>query len=99
MFLKPTGCVILAPHLIGIRKKDLGLPRWEEATERQCRDGMCWKDDEEAYNDSRPFKVTCRDRSGVIFTVITDNYFGYCKEEVKTHAWAGVLRRADDPHS
>ena len=79
-----TGCVILAPHLIGIRKKDLGLPRWEEATERQRRDGMCWKDEKDAYNDSRPFKVTCRDKSGVIFTIITDNYFGYCKKEVKT---------------
>jgi phosphoenolpyruvate carboxykinase (diphosphate) len=79
-----TGCVMLAPHLIGIRKKELGLPRFEDATERQRRDGMCWKDEEETYNDGRPFKVTCRDLSGVIVTIITDNYFGYCKKEVKT---------------
>jgi len=79
-----TGCVILAPHLTGIRKKDAGLPRFEEATERQRRDGMCWRDEEEIYNEGRPFKVTCRDPSGVIVTIITDNYFGYCKKEVKT---------------
>jgi hypothetical protein len=30
------------------------------------------------------FKVTCRDKSGVIVTVIADNYFGYSKKEVKT---------------
>ena len=79
-----TGCVILAPHLTGLRKKDLGLPRYDAATGRQRRDGMCWQDEEEPYNEGRPFKVTCRDRSGVIVTIITDNYFGYCKKEVKT---------------
>jgi hypothetical protein len=29
-------------------------------------------------------KVTCRDARGVVVTVIADNYFGYCKKEVKT---------------
>ncbi len=38
-----TGCVILAPHLVGMRKKDLGLPHFDQATERQRRDGMCWQ--------------------------------------------------------
>jgi len=28
-----TGCVVLAPHLVGVRKKDLGLPHESEATE------------------------------------------------------------------
>jgi hypothetical protein len=27
-----TGCVVLAPHLVGIRKKDLGLPHVSQAT-------------------------------------------------------------------
>ncbi len=31
-----------------------------------------------------PFKLTCRDETGVIVTLIADNYFGYCKKEVKT---------------
>ena len=41
-----TGCVILAPHLVGMKKKDFGLPHFDEATERQRRDGMCWRDRE-----------------------------------------------------
>ena len=38
-----SGCIILAPHLVGTKKKDVGLPRYEDATERQRRDGMCWR--------------------------------------------------------
>jgi len=79
-----TGCVVLAPHLVGIRKKALGLPHASEATERQRRDGMCWTHEEEPYNGGRPFKVACRDARGVMVTVIADNYYGYCKKEVKT---------------
>ena len=45
-----TGCVILAPHLTKITKKDAGLPHWDQATERQRRDGACWKDEWEFYN-------------------------------------------------
>jgi phosphoenolpyruvate carboxykinase (diphosphate) len=79
-----TGCVVLAPHLTKMTKKDLGLPHLDSATERQRRDRMCWKDERELYNDGTAFKMTCRDESGVIVTVIADNYFGYCKKEVKT---------------
>lgn len=79
-----TGCVILAPHLIQFTKKELGLPAYEKATERQRRDGMCWKDPNEKYNNGQAFKITCRDTRGVIVTIIADNYFGYCKKEVKT---------------
>jgi hypothetical protein len=79
-----TGCVVLAPHLVGIPKKTLGLPHASEATQRQRRDGMCWSDEAEPYNDGRAFKVACRDARGVMVTVIADNYFGYCKKEVKT---------------
>lgn len=79
-----TGCVILAPHLIRLKKKDLGLPHYDKATERQRRDGMCWKDEKELYNDGSAFKITCRNEAGVMVTLIADNYFGYCKKEVKT---------------
>ena len=79
-----TGCVILAPHLIKVTKKDAGLPPWDKATERQQRDGMCWKSETELYNNGGAFKLTCRDESGVIVTLIADNYYGYCKKEVKT---------------
>jgi len=79
-----SGCVILAPHLTKLTKQALGLPRWEDATARQRRDGMCWRTAAELYNGGLPFKVTCRDETGVMVTVIADNYFGYCKKEVKT---------------
>jgi hypothetical protein len=79
-----TGCVILAPHLTKLTKKDLGLPRYDQATERQQREGMCWQNDNELYNDGLPFKITCRDKNGVIVTIIADNYFGYSKKEVKS---------------
>jgi hypothetical protein len=79
-----TGCVIVAPHLIQLTKKEVGLPHVGEATPRQVRDGMCWRDEYEKYNDGGAFKITCRDHRGVIVTVIADNYFGYCKKEVKT---------------
>ncbi len=79
-----TGCVVLAPHLTKVTKKEAGLPHWDQATERQRRDGACWKDEWEFYNNGQAFKLTCRDESGVIVTIIADNYFGYCKKEVKT---------------
>jgi hypothetical protein len=79
-----TGCVILAPHLVNLRKKDLGLPHFDNATERQKRDGMCWKKENEKYNDGGAFKITARDERGVVVTLIADNYYGYCKKEVKT---------------
>jgi phosphoenolpyruvate carboxykinase (diphosphate) len=79
-----TGCVILAPHLVKTTKKSVGLPHFDQATERQRRDGMCWKKEDELYNNGGAFKLTCRDESGVIVTIIADNYFGYCKKEVKT---------------
>jgi phosphoenolpyruvate carboxykinase (diphosphate) len=79
-----TGCVILAPHLAGIRKKDIGLPHEKDATDRQRRDGMYWRDPDEPYNGGGSFKICCRDERGVIVTIIADNYYGYCKKEVKT---------------
>ncbi len=96
-----TGCIILAPHLNGLTKKELGLPKWDDATPRQRRDGMCWKEAAEPYNDGVAFKLTARDASGVIVTLISDNYFGYCKKEVKTHLSyaANLLGRAEEEHA
>ncbi len=79
-----TGCIILATHLTTLKKKDLGLPAWADATDRQKRDGMAWKDPNELYNDGSPFKICARDERGVMVTLIADNYYGYSKKEVKT---------------
>ncbi|HWN96758.1 MAG TPA: hypothetical protein VNT99_17145 [Methylomirabilota bacterium] len=96
-----TGCVILAPHLIRVKKRDVGLPSWADATERQRRDGMCWKTEDELYNNGNAFKLTARDERGVVVTIIADNYFGYCKKEVKTQISyaANLFGMAEEEHA
>ncbi len=96
-----TGCVILAPHLVRMKKKDLGLPSIETATERQKKEGMCWETEDELYNGGQPFKLTARDKKGVIVTIVADNYFGYCKKEVKTQISysANLFGLAEEEHS
>ncbi len=96
-----TGCVILAPHLTKITKKELGLPHIDNATQRQKDEGMCWKQDGELYNDGSAFKLTCRDENGIIITLISDNYFGYCKKEVKTQIGyaANLLGNVEEEHA
>jgi hypothetical protein len=79
-----TGCIILAPQMTKLKKKDVGLPHISEATERQKKDGMCWENEDELYNEGGAFKITCRDDRGVVITLIADNYYGYSKKEVKT---------------
>jgi hypothetical protein len=96
-----TGCVILAPHLVYLTKQELGLPHISQATERQKQDRMCWEKPDERYNDGDAFKVTCRTAEGVIVTIIADNYFGYCKKEVKTQISyaANLLGGCEEEHS
>jgi phosphoenolpyruvate carboxykinase (diphosphate) len=96
-----TGCVILATHLTHFTKRELGLPAWDAATERQRRDGMCWKKPEERYNDGVAFKLTARDPNGVMVTLIADNYFGYCKKEVKAQISfaANLLGQCEEEHA
>jgi phosphoenolpyruvate carboxykinase (diphosphate) len=96
-----TGCVILAPHLVGIPKLALGLPHIDQATERQKREGMCWTREDEPYNGGGAFKLACRDRRGVMVTVIADNYYGYCKKEVKTQISyaANLYGLAEEEHA
>ncbi len=96
-----TGCVILAPHLVTTNKKDLGLPNIADATERQKREGMCWTSPDELYNEGGAFKITCRDKRGVVVTIIADNYYGYCKKEVKTQLSyaANLFGNAEEEHA
>lgn len=96
-----TGCIILATHLVNLTKRELGLPTWDKATPRQRRDGMCWKDPAEKYNDGKPFKVCARDSRGVIVSIIADNYFGYSKKEIKAQISysANLLGLAEEEHA
>ena len=96
-----TGCIIFAPQLTQLKKKDLGLPHYDDATDRQRTDGMCWRDENELYNDGSSFKITARDDRGVVVTVIADNYFGYAKKEIKTEInySANLFGLAEEEHS
>ncbi len=96
-----TGCIVLAPQLLEFTKKELGLPHYDDATERQRNDGVCWKEESELYNDGQPFKVTCRSEAGVVITLIADNYFGYSKKEIKTQISysANLYGLAEEEHS
>ena len=62
---------------------------------------MCWSDERELYNDGNAFKVTCRDHRGVIVTLIADNYFGYCKKEVKSQLSyaANLMGMCEEEHA
>src|SRR5438045_6960371 len=77
------------------------MPPDAKATERHLRDGQCWKAEAELYNGGGAVKVTASDESGVIVTIIADNYFGYCKKEVKTQVSfaANLLGRAEEEHA
>jgi hypothetical protein len=96
-----TGCVILAPQLVTLKKTDVGLPNIADATELQKRDGMCWESEDELYNGGSAFKITARDNRGVMVTLIADNYFGYCKKEVKTQLSyaANLFGNAEEEHA
>ena len=96
-----TGYVILAPHLTTLTKKSLGLPHFDDATDRQKRDRMCWASPDERYNNGDAFKVTARDTQGVMVTVIADNYYGYCKKEIKTQInfAANLLGMVEEEHA
>jgi hypothetical protein len=96
-----TGYIVLAPHLTKLKKKALGLPHYDVATERQRRDGIYWETEDDLYNGGDAFKMTARDTEGVIVTIIADNYYGYCKKEVKTQISyaANLLGYAEEEHS
>ncbi|MDQ1771788.1 hypothetical protein GQR60_15220 [Labilibaculum sp. A4] len=96
-----TGCIVLAPQLLNLKKKELGLPHYDDATERQRNDGVCWKDENELYNNGNAFKLTCRNEKGIVITLIADNYFGYSKKEIKTQISysANLYGLSEEEHS
>ena len=61
----------------------------------------CGMKEDELYNDGGAFKITCRDASGRVVTAIADNYFGYCKKEVKTQISfaANLYGLAEEEHA
>src|SRR5260370_34650882 len=87
--------------MVGLVMAALGLPQEQDATARQKRDGMLWRDPNEPYNGGNAFKICCRDHRGVVVTIIADNYYGYCKKEVKTQISfaANLFGLAEEEHA
>lgn len=78
-----SGCIIFVLYFNFICKVDFGLFYVDQVIDCQCCDGMCWFDEFEFYNEGKLFKLCVCDEFGVIFIIVVDNYFGYCKKEVK----------------
>lgn len=100
-FTGVTGMVVLAPQLMDKTKKELGLPHISEATDQQKEQGMCWSNEADLYNDGEAFKCTHRTKEGWVITLIADNYYGYCKKEVKTQISfaTNLLGNAEEEHA
>lgn len=96
-----TGCVILAPHLTRVTKKEVGLPSKADASPELLAAGLYWEKEDECYNNGSAFKICARDERGVMVTLIADNYFGYCKKEVKTQISfsANLFGLAEEEHA
>jgi hypothetical protein len=96
-----SGCVILAPHLTRLTKLAVGLPHVSKATDAERAAGMCWSREDDLYNEGRPFKITSRGLEGVMVTILADNYFGYCKKEIKTQIGysANLYGLAEEEHA
>ena len=97
-----TGCVILAPHLVGVPQE--GPRAAARTTRRPSASGAtacAGATPDERYNGGEAFKITCRDARGVIVTIIADNYYGYCKKEVKTQISyaANLFGLAEEEHA
>ncbi len=62
---------------------------------------MCWSDEGELYNNGGAFKITARSLDGVMVTILADNYYGYCKKEVKTQISfsANLFGLAEEEHA
>lgn len=76
-----TQCIIVAPHLCELKKVDLGLPHFKQASAAEREFGLCWKDEDELLNGGEQFHVTLRDAEGHIITIVPE-YLGYTKKGV-----------------
>ncbi|KAL0226847.1 hypothetical protein P9112_014171 [Eukaryota sp. TZLM1-RC] len=95
-----TGMIICAPHIRKLKKKDLGLPHYDDATETQRQQGMCWQNEDELYRDGGAFNLWYRTKEGVAVTIITDSYFGYYKKTVKAFlSFASNLSFSEEEHA
>ena len=68
-----------------MKKDALGLPHYDRGHRAPApRRHVLARSRRALQRAARPFKIACRDQRGVMVTIIADNYYGYCKKEVKT---------------
>ena len=81
-----TGCVILAPHLVGISQEGSGpAARFERSHRAPApRRHVLEAGRRALQRRPAPSRSPAATHRGVMVTLIADNYFGYCKKEVKT---------------
>ena len=72
-----SGCVILAPHLIGTTKKELGLM---SPGNRPAKKAACAGNETMNSTTTEAPSDPCRDASGRVVTAIADNYFDIAKK-------------------
>lgn len=97
-----VGLIIVNPLLTKLTKLELGLPHFSEATSKQRKAGMCWRDEKELYNEGEPFHLTLGDDiTPTAVTLIADPYFGYDKKTTKHHMrrFTHLIGRAIEEHS
>ena len=82
-------------------QKELGLPPWDERPSASDATACAGRTGPKSTTTARAFKITCRTAAGVIVTIIADNYFGYCKKEVKTQISyaANLYGNVEEEHS
>jgi hypothetical protein len=61
---------MLAPHLTGLLKQELGLPHWDDARRAPAPRRHVLEKPDERYNDGGAFKIVRRDERGVMVTMI-----------------------------
>ena len=99
-----TGCVILAPHLVGLRaRRTSACPTSSQATAAAAARRACAGRERRraATTTASPSRSRPATAPGVMVTIIADNYFGYCKKEVKTQIGyaANLFGLAEEEHA
>jgi hypothetical protein len=79
-----TGLVVLAPHLTTADQEGARPAPRRRRHRAPARDGMCWSDRGRALQRGQGLQGLRPRRARRHRHVIADNYFGYCKKEVKT---------------
>ena len=97
-----TGCVILAPHLTQLDQEGSWACRTGTTPPSGKSGTACaGTTPTSSTTTAAPSRSPAATAAGVIVTIIADNYYGYCKKEVKTQISfaANLLGNVEEEHS